>query len=274
MHIVYNKSIMINITYLIKDIKKDSDRSFDDLGLRASASQQPSVDKIHELFKDVGPLCVVDLREETHLYVDGFPISIANEMNDANHRRPFKEINREESMLTARLMCSESVDLWQRTKLEKDGKREKRGVFLPLGKESVVSSFTEAQFVRGIGARYCRLPTTDHQFLSDQAIDSLIDLHEMQQDEKFWIHVHCAAGKGRTSAAITILALLTLAKEKSLAEVCSDFQQKGNLALEKLSRVAEQRGKKDFWQKFHAFAHARSPGMKWSSWLSKCSGSV
>lgn len=259
----------------VKKLLKESVHTVEIPGL--SASQQLSASQLEKFIKKVPSrnFTVIDLREETHFYVDGFPVSITNRKNNLNEGKPLSQIEQEENAI-AEALKNKEIPLYKRViKEERDaeGVQKKRVSYVP--KESLLPKNveTEAALVKRLNGTYIRMPITDHGgFLSTNEIDSLVSLYDAQKKKAAWVHVHCAAGKGRSSSALTMLAILTWAKSLSLEEIFSRLEARGNKQLiqqPEPGKQLKQRSNIEFWKIFHAFAKNRSSGMLWSDWEKK-----
>lgn len=237
-----------------------------------SASQQLSASELKEL-TDTLPskkFTVLDLREESHFYVNGFAVSLTNQKNNLNHGKQLSEIKQEEMEIVENLKGKE-ITLYYREKEEKvsNGINEKMVNFLPQAPITPNLIETEEMLVNRLNGNYVRLPITDHAgFPSTDQIDTLITLHDTQQREFSWIHVHCAAGKGRSSSVITMLAILSWAPTLTLEEIFFRLESRGNrqLLMQGAEKSTHQSSDINFWRDFYDFASTRTENMLWSSW--------
>src|SRR5262249_1063790 len=176
--------------------------------LHASGSGQFSEQNlnqiIHELSISPEKFVVFDLRQESHGFINGNPISWTDgNYNYANLHKSRSEIE---------------TDEYQRLML---AARAGRIVINPVQdptKVKVRAVKTERAMVEGLGSRYVRLPVTDHNRPSNQIIDEFVKLiRSLPQDQ--WIHFHCRAGKGRTTTFLTLLDIMKNAREVSLDDI-------------------------------------------------------
>lgn len=240
-----------------------------------SASQQLSASEIQELVDQLPSkkFTIIDLREEDHFFLDGFPVSLTNQDNNSNQGKPLSQIEKAEKCIIKALEKS-AITLHKRTKIKKisAGIKEKVIDFLPQAPILPKTIETEEMLVKRSKGTYIRIPITDHGFPSEDQIDRLISLYEIQKKELSWVHFHCAAGRGRSSTALAIFAILHWAKTLSLTEIFSRLELRGNVQLlkpVKAGKPIKQRSDLLFWTRFYDFARNRVQNTQWSSQINR-----
>lgn len=214
-------------------------RILDDLNI--SASGQPSKSGLLTLYQELqkhtdGNIYIVDLREESHGFANGFPVSYYVEKNLANFFKPRNQIeNIEVELLTD--MLGRQVDL------------------LPLGNEDkklfkpvnvVVNNVeTERQKADELGFIYVRFPVTDMFFPQPEVVDQFINF-VVSLKENDWVHFHCQAGHGRTTT-FTVMYEILKNPEKSLGDICREQAANGGSDL-LTRRVGDE---KDYYIQAH-----------------------
>ena len=245
-------------------------RTFDDLNI--SASGQPSTSSLLLLYQELqkhtdGNIYIVDLREESHGFANGFPVSFYIEKNLGNFFKPRNQIaSIEVELLTD--MLGKQID------------------FVPLGNEDkkifkpvnvlVNNVETERQKADEIGFIYVRFPATDMLFPAPELVDQFIKF-VANLKENDWVHFHCQAGHGRTTTFSVIYDILKN-PEKSLEEICRRHAAKGGSDLLKRSEgdpnnyyVQANNSRADSLVKFFNYAHAVQRGeinISWSEYIS------
>lgn len=188
--------------------------------LKISASGQPSMQSLMVLFNELkhhsdGDIYIVDLREESHGFLNGYPVSYYTEKNLANFFKPRNQIeNIEYELITD--MRGQKVDL------------------LPLGNEDkklfkpknilVDLATVESEAAEALGFVYQRFPVTDMFFPTPDIVEKFI-IFALNVQEKDWVHFHCQAGHGRTTT-FTVMYEILKHPEKSLEEISA-----GQIAL-------------------------------------------
>lgn len=262
-------AINSKVEHLAKKLKPE-----DNIGI--SGSQQLSSEQLKILIQKnhCKSFSIIDLREESHCFVNGFPIALVNEENNLNEGKPLEEIKALDASLKGKASISIFECIKEKT-ISVDGEKKKTISFQlqqRLEKYQIHSIETEEELTQQHRATYHRIPITDHGFPSDEQIDKLTTFFDHQQTDKSWIHFHCAGGKGRTSSAIALFTILRWKDTLSLKDIFSRLETKGNrkmLPKPKPGKKIKERDNPIFWQNFYDFACQRNPGQTWSEWKAK-----
>lgn len=91
---------------------------------------------------------------------------------------------------------------------------------------------SEGDMVRALGAQYIQIPVTDHDAPNPADIDDLVKLYTgassaatgIPNDATNVFHLHCSAGKGRTSMAFIVYTILKKGDTLSLKELIQQIQ--------------------------------------------------
>ena len=162
--------------------------------LRTSGAAQCSPAEMKALYealraKTQGPIYDVDLRQESHGYLDGTAVSWFGQHDWANVQKSQRAALRDEAK---RLHAAVGRTVYM-APLGKD-KLPKSGKVLRVTKAQ-----TEREVAESIGFRYFRIAATDHAWPSEANIDRFIAFYR-QLPAGAWLHFHCEAGVGRTTA--------------------------------------------------------------------------
>ena len=161
--------------------------------LNISASEQFSESQFHTLADELREqadgkqIVVVDLRAESHCFLNGIPVSWQEMNNWGNLFLTPEEIEADEAERFGPLL-GQTV----------------QAVGLPAGSsgepaEIEVTSVTfERELVESEGFTYLRLDCTDHAMPTPAEIDAFIDFVKGVDMDSTWFHFHCVGGKGRT----------------------------------------------------------------------------
>lgn len=175
-----------------------STEGLDELG--ASASAQFSEKQFGELAdalraaSDGKEIVIVDLREESHYFLNGISISNFSLHNWSNLGLSHDEIEAVEGDFFEP-MVGQTVTAY----MEDD--EQKQDEELTITVESVMS---ERELVESEGFTYLRLPVTDHAFPTPDEIDLFIDYVKEKGTDDVWFHFHCYAGQGRTGVYLLL----------------------------------------------------------------------
>lgn len=181
--------------------------------LKISASGQPSTSGLLILYNELrkhtdGNIYIVDLREESHGFANGFPVSYYEPKNLANFFKPRNQIESiEVELLTD--MLDRKIDLLPL------GNEDKK-LFKPIN-VLVKNVETEHQKADELGFIYVRFPVTDMYFPTPDIVDAFTNFVSSLK-ESDWVHFHCQAGHGRTTT-FTMMYEILKNPQKSLEEI-------------------------------------------------------
>lgn len=155
---------------------------------------------------------VLDLRQESHGYLNGNAITLCDLHNWLNLGKTAVEAVNTElewlSGLSKRSLIANVLSVQQFT--QKDfGK----GQEIPI--ESVSD---EKTLVHQAGFNYQRLTITDHRAPEDNEIDAFVSLI-IKRPQNSWIHLHCRGGKGRSTTVFAMYDMLINADKASFDEI-------------------------------------------------------
>lgn len=242
--------------------------------LQYSASAQFSELSLKNVLSQMHPdktkIWIIDLRRESHGFVNGLPISWYVPQNQSNYERTAAEIDATEQKLLANIKPgNQSIEEIT----------DKAGGLILATKSHLIDVKqieTERQLASRLGLQYMRLPASDHRRPSDKEVDSyILFLRSLPKDA--WLHVHCRAGKGRTTTFIALLDMLHNANTVSLEDILSRHHLMGGASLAKSSDDPEKAWKKEwglertqFITSFYEYAkQADYHQILWSEWLKK-----
>lgn len=174
--------------------------------LKLSGSSQFSINGYKAILAAIpsSKVTFIDLRQESHGFVDGIGVSWYGDRDWANKGKTLPQIQEDE---------------WN--KLNKA--LEQKYVFMFVGKKYplpfyVRDVFTEMEIVKESGMGYIRIPVTDHLKPSPEAVDDFINaINSLPNDT--WIHIHCAAGEGRTTTFMTMYDIMQNAHHVKLEDI-------------------------------------------------------
>jgi hypothetical protein len=202
-------------------------------------------------------LIVIDLRQESHGFINGQPVS----WTDGNHN--YANANKTKSEIEA--------DEYQRLRL---AVRAKQIVINPLKEPIKLSVFavkTERDLVESYGSTYIRLPVQDHNRPANEIIDQFIQLVKSLSSD-YWIHIHCKGGKGRTTTFLTLYDIIQNAHHVSLQDILARQYLMGGVDLTLVQKEDRERTRAAherlaFIQQFYLYCQ-QVPNFDtcWSDW--------
>lgn len=239
---------------------------------RTSGSGQFSGDELYKLLVAIpapkSNIWIVDLRQESHGFIDGIPVSWVKNQNASNKYKSATQIKKEENQLLADLSRQKSVTVYSLKKLG-DGNitGEKPVTLIPELIES------EEQLVTSLGAQYKRIYVLDHNKPDDKEVDNFIAFIRKVKPQD-WLHFHCRAGKGRTSTFIAMYDIVRNAQHNTFVEIMQREAKLGNVPLnmlptrsDKLWKSSASKERYEFLKKFYIYV-IDSNGYQSQSWIS------
>jgi len=217
-------------------------------GLSCSGSSEFTEKGLKDIAARTGAsrLTVVDLREESHGYVDGKPVRWSDERNWTHRGASPDEVRRDEEwrLLEAKLMSG--------------------------GKAFVQ---TEEELCHSIGAGYQRIPVSDHSAPEDCDVDRFVSFVK-DCPPGTWLHFHCREGKGRTTSFMAMYDMMRNAGDVSLHDIIERQRQLGGYDLFSTDKysgsyklpLAERR--KELLSGFYQYCRDCGPDFStsWSKW--------
>ncbi|MBY0461808.1 MAG: hypothetical protein K2Q34_01330 [Alphaproteobacteria bacterium] len=247
--------------------------------LNVSASAQFSSKQLKTIVDEVisdkhitpNQFIIVDLRQETHLFINGYPVSFFSPNFSNSWGRSTKETEQDESAQRERLL-EEPVALVHYV-IEK-GKKGALGKTLKE-LETIHQVQTEEMLAKQLGVQYVRFAVSDHMRPSDEIVDEFISFVKALPKES-WVHFHCRGGSGRTSTFMTMYDMIKngkyLGKNDILArQVSMGGKNLHNTKSEDKFRNSLAAERQKFLDKFYSYVQA-TDGLgtqPWSVWVKK-----
>jgi protein-tyrosine phosphatase len=237
--------------------------------LRASGSGEFTADGLKLLLtRTRGPVTVFDLRQETHAFVNGLPISWFATNDWANVGRTHAAIEADEAARVQSLKPGSEISV-------AGGNIKKSGTLSTAPAHLIVrDAKTERDLVEANNAAYVRLTVTDHSRPLDEEVDRFI-LAVRALPENGWAHFHCEAGRGRTTTFMVLYDMLRNAPHVPLEDIVGrqkllgydyDVLQPGETGSWKAPYTEDRTA---FVRAFYEYARANPNGRPqlWSEWL-------
>jgi hypothetical protein len=182
--------------------------------LHASGSGEFTADGLKLLLaRTRDPVTVFDLRQETHIFVNGLPVSWFATNDWANVGRSQSAIQADENARVQSLKPESKIVVRPGAAVKKPGVTPS-----PPENVTVEHASTERDLVEANRAAYVRLTITDHARPLDEEVDRFI-LAIRTLPENGWAHFHCEAGRGRTTTFMVLYDMLRNATRVSLEDI-------------------------------------------------------
>lgn len=173
--------------------------------LNISGSQQFSEYNLPLIINSIGPsftIIVVDLRQESHGFINGSPISWANALNDANKGLTFDQVMIDEYAKLKSIKLNVPITFYN----------HKNMTIVPKKVED------ENHLVNSKSLSYIRIPVTDGKIPTDDMVDYFVLLVK-SQPKNTWLHFHCKQGIGRTTTFMIMYDMMKNSNEVSADDI-------------------------------------------------------
>jgi len=175
------------------------------------------------------PIIIVDLRQESHGFVNGLPVSWFGTKNWANKGKSTQTIDVEQQDLLNKLKNKSVISVAKILTKNSSG-AVTRVKTLTLKPQLV---YSERYLAQQLGLGYIRFYVTDHSPPSLQQLQSFKKL-VAALPKNTWIYLHCRAGVGRTTTFMLLYAIIKRGKAASLQKIINRQISIGGKDLEKL----------------------------------------
>jgi hypothetical protein len=238
--------------------------------LRASGSAQFTAAQLRAIVERVGrPLVVVDLRQESHGFLDGQAVSWYAMHDQVNVVRSLVEVQQSERRRLEALAGTEPVTALVITARSESGTIQAADTIV-LGAQAAL---TEQELTRSLGLGYFRIPATDFLPPSPENVDRFVGFAASLPPET-WLHLHCHGGDGRTTTFLAMWDLMHNAGSVSADDIVRRQALIGPVNLDSVGTPESwthpfRIERAAFIRRFHAYAQEQAPGgfvVPWSAW--------
>lgn len=185
--------------------------------LRISGSAQFSEQGLLAIIRKIDleeQLILIDLREESHGFINGAAVSSYTDRNWENMGCPPDDVELVEKSYLETLMRTPRVVAYRVEEKDLEGEIAK----VESIDIEIASVQSERELAEGLNIGYVRLPITDHLSPSALQVDRLVSLVRSLPADA-WLHFHCKGGKGRTTTFMAMYDMMHNAKKVSFDEI-------------------------------------------------------
>ena len=231
-----------------------------DESLRIAGGGQPSKTTLAHLHEQLSlsidtPLWVIDLRQESHGYLNEDAVSWHGVANAANRGKAAESVERDEQQRLA-----EAIG----TNVQAVPMGHYDEAHIPYTFAEGVPGFATARHIaRKSGLGYVRIAATDRRWPEPQAIDDFVNFYRSLPKEHGWLYFHCQAGQGRTTTFMVLYEIL----EHPDCTADEAIAHQRALGGADLSSGARYEGSCHFAQ-YVRENRATDFAQRWSDWLS------
>ncbi|MBF0482166.1 MAG: phosphatase [Desulfovibrionaceae bacterium] len=182
--------------------------------LFVSGSEQPSV---RDLIENVRPLAqkiiLVDLRQESHGFINDIPVSWYGQKNWANLGfDAARSMGDEEARLAA--LPGKTIAVTRAVTKDAQGRIDQRRT----DELTVEAVATEREAAARAGLAYVRFAVPDHRAPSQEEAARFVDFFNASPADA-WFHIHCHGGEGRTTTFMLLCDILRNGRDLSLDDL-------------------------------------------------------
>jgi Inositol hexakisphosphate len=184
------------------------------IDVHASGSGEFTADNLKLLLARLrGPVTIFDLRQETHIFINGLPVSWYATRDWANVGRSQTEIEEAEAAWVQSLGPGSEIAVRPGHPVKKDNADSVVPQQVIVKEASI-----ERDLASAAGTGYVRVAITDHTRPLGDAVDRFIVAVRALPDDA-WAHFHCEAGLGRTTTFMVLYDMLRNATRVSLDDI-------------------------------------------------------
>jgi len=245
---------------------RDLNNPEDKININAIASAQFNEEELKAIKKKYPnqKILIIDLRKESHAFVNNKPISWRSQFNLDNDEKSYQQILLDEKQKVNNLAKESQIIVSEIIK-----KDEKNGWFSEISPilVNVNKVETEAEIAKRNGFDYKRIAIRDHSYPDSKQLMEITSLIEKTSPQTK-VYVHCAAGRGRTTTFLTIFDIIKNGHNTTLEEIFKRQYKMGGPKLDKIdedSKWREDLAKerlaiiKNFYEKYNEKSISKKP---------------
>jgi Inositol hexakisphosphate len=208
--------------FLILDIKKNYKlpprfRSIQELNISGCAQFRPSqIDNIKVAINSP-KIIIVDLRQESHGFIDDNPISYYSLFQTINNNLNSEATLKYESEDLSKITLGNNIPIFKPT-----------GEYLESIKSSTI--LNEENLCKNFGLGYKRIPVRDNFIPAPNEVDDFVNFVNNLDDDAHLLF-HCHAGEGRTTMFMAMFQMLKNSSNLSLSTILNDQISVGGIVL-------------------------------------------
>ncbi len=199
--------------------------------LKASGSGQFSENGLKALLEKIPAghaITVVDLRQESHGFVNGIAVSWYAPRDAANVGRSLAAIEADEAERLQELCKEKNIAIHRIVNKPQDVIEKSETIPVVVEKTATEKNLTES-FKIG----YFRIPVTDHLPPPEEQLERFLAFIQTLPANS-WLHFHCEAGEGRTTTFLTLYDILKNCKRDSFDAIIWRQHQLGGINLSEM----------------------------------------
>lgn len=192
------------------------------------------------------PLYIIDLRQESHGFINGSAVSLFAPGNKINSGLPLNAVIKREDLFIKSIPLNRSINL-------------------DIDKYKIVPKtvYNEESLVKANNLNYFRIPVTDTERPTDDMVDKFIDFTKSLPKDK-WLHFHCKEGIGRTTTFMILYDIMNNYKDVSIDDIIA---RQSSLDSLNLSDFDKNDLRYLLLQNFFKYAKDTDFNISWVEWV-------
>lgn len=221
--------------------------------LNISASQQFSEYNLPLLINAIGtslPITVIDLRQESHGFINGLSVSWVGLKNNVNKGLTREQVLEDEANKLQNIKLNLPIAFY----------KHPERVIVPTKVQD------ENELVRSKSLFYNRITVKDGGMPSDDMVNYFIEFTKTQEKNS-WLHFHCKAGVGRATAFMIMYDMIKNCKEVGFNDIINRQLALANFDDRKIKDFHRKK-RIDFFNEFYDYCKRNGDSFKtkWSEW--------
>lgn len=191
----------------------------EDLNISGSSQfTELSLSKVKESINTDLPIYIIDLRKESHGFINGDAVSLFSPGNKINAGLPLNAVLKREDLFIKSIPLNRSINL-------------------DIDKYTIIpkTTYNEENLVKNNDLNYFRIPVNDNERPTDEMVDRFISFTKSLPENK-WIHFHCKDGDGRTTTFMILYDIINNYKTVSLDNIIERQVSLNSLNLTKFKK--------------------------------------
>lgn len=217
-------------------------------------------------------IILVDLRLESHGFINGLPVDWKTKNNDYNLNKSVDEIKADEKNKLLEIISNKTLTVESKNNRDHTSTEQTENISTEREIE-IFNVATEEEIATIHGLEYIRLITLDHYRPSDSIVNDFVEL--IKNNPNSWLHFHCHVGKGRTTTFMAMYDMYYNAKDVEFEEILSRQKAIGGEDLMKhLKKPMDERKRKfseeryEFLSNFYNYCKNSNPAVtSWDDWM-------
>lgn len=177
-----------------------------------------SLSNVKESINTDLPIYIIDLRKESHGFINGDAVSLFSPGNKINAGLPLNAVLKREDLFIKSIPLNRSINL-------------------DIDKYTIIpkTTYNEENLVKNNDLNYFRIPVNDNERPTDEMVDRFISFTKSLPENK-WIHFHCKDGDGRTTTFMILYDIINNYKTVSLDNIIERQVSLNSLNLTKFEK--------------------------------------